>query len=639
MDRLSRGNPGDVKPIGDGCSEMHIDYGPGYRIYYKDTFTAIEIKPIWRYFFYMKILSGIAAVPGIAIGKAFLYSEDLETPRYIIPQEQSTEEMKRFIRAVEEVSAELRILREKAKTREQDGIFAAHQLMVEDQDFHYKVKARFETNYENIEWVVSEVARELSRKLIESPNEYLRERTADVVDVSRRIIRNLLGIKRFSLADLQEEVILVARDLLPSEVLAFNKDKVKALLLDAGSRTNHAAILLRSFGIPGVFGLSSVTREITNGSLIIVDGGTGQVFIEPDNETTRRYKEQLANQEQSAVNLSVLKDFPAATTDSRRVSLVANIELPEEAEEIARYGAEGIGLYRSEFLFLQNGRNSEEEQLEAYSRVVKAMNGKPVTIRTVDLGGEKALPAIANENEKNPLMGWRAIRFSLSLPDLFKTQLRAILRASIHGKVQIMFPMISNIEELEQALFLLEEARMECRKKNQGFADDIKIGTMIEIPSAVMTADILAKKSDFFSIGTNDLIQYTLAVDQENERVRHLAKGTQIAVLRLIKQTIDAAHAAGIHAAMCGEMAGDPAAAALLLGLGLDEFSMNASAIPQVKHIIRNVSIESCKALAESALTSTSHKQVQELIRDWYSKHLPSLTLASDMILETQAQT
>ena len=609
----------------------------------------------------MEILSGIAAVPGIAIGKAFLYAEDLETPRYIIPQEQSPEEMKRFIRAVEEVAAELRTLREKAKTREQDGIFAAHLLMVEDQDFHYKVKARFETNYENIEWVVSEVARELSRKLIESPNEYLRERTADVVDVSRRIIRNLLGIKRFSLADLQEEVILVARDLLPSEVLAIrpfgpraqgnyynsppeggvciNKDKVQAVLLDAGSRTNHAAILLRSFGIPGVFGLSSATQEITNGSLIIVDGGTGQVFIEPDNETARRYKEQLAKQEQPAVNLSALKDFPAETTDSRRVSLVANIELPEEAEEIAHYGAEGIGLYRSEFLFLQNGRNSEEEQLEAYSRVVKAMNGKPVTIRTVDLGGEKALPAIANENEKNPLMGWRAIRFSLSLPDLFKTQLRAILRASIHGKVQIMFPMISNIEELEQALCLLEEARTECRKKNQDFADDIKIGTMIEIPSAVMTADILAKKSNFFSIGTNDLIQYTLAVDQENERVRHLAKGTQIAVLRLIKQTIDAAHAAGIHAAMCGEMAGDPAAAALLLGLGLDEFSMNATAIPQVKYIIRNVSIESCKALAEAALTSTSHKQVQELIRDWYNKYLPSLTLASDMIFETQAQT
>ena len=584
----------------------------------------------------MTILSGISGAPGIAIGKAFLYVEDLEIPRYTIPQERSWEEMKRFITAVEEAAAELRILQEKAKSKEQKDIFTAHLMMIEDPDFHYKVKARFETNYENIEWIVSEVSRELSRKLMESSNEYLRERTSDVIDVSRRIIKSLLGVKRYSLSDLEEDVILVAKNLLPSEVLAINKDKVKAILLDSGSRTSHTAILLRSFGIPGVLGLSTVTLETTNNSLVIVDGGTGQVIIDPDNETKRRYEEQLAAREQSEVSISALKGFPAETTDGRIVKLLANIELPEDAEEIARYGAEGIGLYRSEFLFLQNEANSEEQQLEAYSRVVKAMKGKPVTIRTVDLGGERALPAMADENEKNPLMGWRAIRFSLSLPDLFKTQLRAILRASVHGKVQIMFPMISITEELEQALGLLEEAKTDCRKKGQDFADDIKIGTMIEIPSAVIAADMLAKKSDFFSIGTNDLIQYTLAVDQENKRVRYLAKGTQIAVLRFIKQTIDTAHTEGIHAAMCGEMAGDPAAAALLLGLGLDEFSMNAAAIPQVKHIIRNVSFNACKTLTETALACTSHKQVQELIQDWHKQYLPSLTLATDMILEAQ---
>ena len=583
----------------------------------------------------MKILSGISAVPGIAIGKAFLYLEDLEIPRYTIPREQSLAEIERFTAAVEEVAAELRTLKKNAGTKEQEGIFTAHLMMVEDQDFNYKVNARFETNYENIEWVVSEVSRELARKLMESSNEYLRERTADVIDVSRRIIKNLLGLKRFSLSDLHEDVILVARNLLPSEVLAINKNRVKAVLLDAGSRTDHAAILLRSFGIPGVFGLSSATMEITNGSQIIVDGGSGQTIIEPDKATLTHYNELFKNQEQSTSNLFELNDFPPATTDNNhQVSLMANIALPEDAEEITRYGAEGIGLYRSEFLFLQNERNSEEQQLDAYIRVVKAMNGKPVTIRTVDLGGERALPAMASE--KNPLMGWRAIRFSLSLPDLFKTQLRAILRASIHGNVRIMFPMISGIEELEQALALLEEAKTECRKKGQIFADDVKTGVMIEVPSAVMTADILAKKAGFFSIGTNDLIQYVMAVDQGNTKVRYLAKGTQIAVLRLIKHTIDAAHAGGIYAAMCGEMAGDPAAAALLLGLGLDEFSMNPAAIPKVKHIIRSVSFDACKTLAESALTCTYHSQVQNLIRDWHKEYLPGLALASDLILETQ---
>ena len=581
----------------------------------------------------MKVLSGISAAPGIAIGSAFLYLDDMEIPRYTIPKEQTWEEMKRFITAVEEAAAELRALQGRAVTKEQEAIFLAHLMMVEDQDFRFKVQVRLETNYENIEWVVSEVARELARKLMESSNEYLRERTSDVVDVSRRIIKCLLGIKRFSLSDLQEDVILVARNLLPSEVLAMNKDRVKALVLDSGSRTSHTAILLRSFGIPGVAGLSSATMEINNGDRIIVDGKIGQIFHDPDNKTLKHYEDLLTSQKFSLNSVSALKNFPAETIDGRTITLNANIGIPEDAEEIFRYGADGIGLYRSEFLFLQKERHSEEEQLEAYSRVVKSMKGKTVTIRTVDLGGDRALPAMANEGEKNPLMGWRAIRFSLALPDLFKTQLRAILRASVHGKVQIMFPMISGIEELEQALVFLEEARKECRKKGQDFADDIKTGTMIEIPSAVITAEILAKKSDFFSIGTNDLIQYTLAVDQENKKVGHLAQGTQIAVLRFIKHTIDAAHNAGIPAAMCGEMAADPAVTALLVGLGLDEFSMNAVSVPHIKHIIRNVSFESCKSLAKEALASVSHKQVQELIRSWYQEYFPGLVF--DKTLET----
>jgi phosphotransferase system enzyme I (PtsI) len=381
--------------------------------------------------------------------------------------------------------------------------------------------------------------------------------------------------------------------------------------MDGGSRTNHTAILLRSFGIPSVVGLSPAIREISSGSRIILDGGTGKVILDPDDETEKRYEAQIEGPEGSyeitgKPRFPAETNFPAETSDGHRVSLKANIGIPDEVETLDRYGAEGIGLFRSEFLFLQNGRGSEEEQYAAYSRVIQAMQGKPVTIRTVDLGGAGVLPM--QTEEENPLLGWRGIRFSLDLPDMFKTQLRAILRASIHGKVQIMFPMISGIEELEQALALLEEARSECRKKDQAFAGNIETGTMIEIPSAVMIADILAKKSGFFSIGTNDLIQYVLAVDRGNEKVSRLAQNTHPAMLRLIKQTIDAAHIRGIPAAMCGEMAGDPAAAALLLGLGLDEFSMTAVSIPQIRHIIRGINFKSCKTLAESALAASSHK-------------------------------
>ena len=580
----------------------------------------------------MTTLFGISAAPGIAIGKAFLYQEDIDIPRYSIPEEQCWEEMKRFLEAVKQVAAEMRSMEENCQNTIQAAIFAAHLLMVEDPDFHYKVKVRLESKFENIEWIVYEVVRELSHKLLESPSVYLRERAADLADVSRRIIKSLLGLKRFSLADLQEDIILVTRNLLPSEVLAMNKDRVKALVMDTGSRTSHTAILLRSFAIPAVLGLSSATQKISNDSRIIVDGEAGEIILDPDEETEKRYTEQFIEPEAAFEILSAIKDFPAETTDGRLVTIKANIGIPEEAEELNRYGADGIGLFRSEFLFLQSGRNSEDEQFSAYSRVIKAMNDKPVTIRTVDLGGDKIQQIIKMDNEKNPLLGWRAIRSSLALPDQFKTQLRAMLRASVHGNVQIMFPMVSGIEELEQALVLLEEAKTECRKKGQEFREDIKTGIMIEIPSAAMTADILAEKSDFFSIGTNDLIQYTLAVDRENEKVSHLAQGVHPAVLRLIKLTIDAAHANGITAAMCGEIAADPVAAALFLGLGLDEFSMVPASIPQVKHIIRNISFKSCESLADTVLTSDSHYQIQNLIRDWHKEHIPGFCLVSEII-------
>jgi phosphotransferase system enzyme I (PtsI) len=584
----------------------------------------------------MRILSGISAAPGIAIGRAFLYLEDMEIPHYSILPEDVPEEIKRFLAAVKEAAEELQSLEKTAQDKDQKAIFAAHRLMVEDPDFHYKVKVQMESKYENIEWIVFETGQGLARKLLESPDDYLRERAMDLADVSRRIIKVLLGLERFSLADLEEDIILAAKNLLPSEALAMNRERVKALVMDAGSRTSHTAIILRSFGIPGVLGLSSAVREISNGSLLIVDGSAGQVILEPNAETLSRYEGQLENEERSLEIFSILRELSPETTDGRLVSLNANIGIPEEVGELARYGAEGVGLFRSEFLFLQNGRNSEEAQLEAYSRVIKTMKGKPVTIRTVDLGGDKIIPVMQRADEENPLLGWRAIRFSLALPEMFKTQLRAILRAGIYGKARVMFPMISGIEELEQALVLLQEARDECRKKGLDFADDIETGIMIEIPSAVITADILAEKSDFFSIGTNDLMQYTLAVDRGNEKVNYLTQSAHPAVIKLIKQTIDAAHKKGIPAAICGELARDPEATALLLGLGLDEFSMAATSIPHVKHIIRNVKYESCKALADAALVSTSCQQLKTLVQDWHREHIPGLVFDSDMIPNTK---
>jgi phosphotransferase system enzyme I (PtsI) len=575
--------------------------------------------------FLMKTISGISVFPGVVIGTALLFLEDNpEIPRYSIAEAGVERELARFVEAARDAAGELRRLKESAHgiSREQEDIFGAHLLMIEDPDFHYQIKARLESKYENIEWIVREVSRELSQKLVMSPNAYLRERAADVSDVSRRIINRLLGQKEFSLAELSQDVILVAHSLLPSDVLAMDRSRVKALAMDTGSGTSHTAILLRSFGIPAVVGLSNATREISGGGVLVVDSEEGKLIIDPDTETIQNYRDAVERNRKLPGKLRSLKNLPAETPDGRRVVLNANLDMPEEAGGTSFYGAEGIGLFRSEFLFMTPGRSAEENQLQAYGSVLKAMGGKPVTIRTVDIGGDKAVPGFQDRGEANPLLGWRAIRLSLSLPEMFKTQLRAILRSSPEGTVKILFPFISCVEELEDALRLLEEAKTECRKKGQGFSDHIEAGAMIEIPSAVMTADILAEKSDFFSIGTNDLIQYALAVDRGNEKVNYLARPTHPAVLRFLKQSIDAAHNRGIKAAMCGELAGDPSVTPLLLGLGLDEFSMAAASIPSVKHIVRRVRFSDCQALAEEALACTTYRQTDGLLREWAKAHI-----------------
>jgi phosphotransferase system enzyme I (PtsI) len=578
----------------------------------------------------MKTFTGIPASAGIAIGKAFLYLEDdfPEIPRYSIKKAQVDSEWGRFQKATAEAVKEVQVLHEQAlqeMSKEQAGIFQAHLLMLEDEDFHSQMKEQLGRELQNIEWVVWDFSRTLISRMMASPEPLLRERAVDISDVARRMLNKLLSVSRFSLADLKEDVILVVHDLLPSDALVMNKDRVKGLAMDMGSRTSHTAILARAFNIPAVLGLSSISREIKNGERMVLNGGSGKVVVSPDKGTLVQQEGEGKQLRKQSDRLLALKDMPAETLDGHRVTVKANIEVPEEAEQALRFGAEGIGLYRSEFLFLTPGKTAEEEvQYQAYSYVLKSMGKLPVTIRTVDVGGDKILPELQSLDEKNPLLGWRALRFSLAHPELFKTQLRAILRASVDGNARIMFPMISGIEELERALSYLEEAREELRKKGQPFAEKIPVGAMIEIPSAAMTADILAEKSDFFSIGTNDLIQYSLAVDRGNERVNYLAKPTHPAVLRFLKHTIDSAHLRGIKAAMCGEMAGDPRVTALLLGLGLDEFSMAAQSIPRVKRVIRDINMEDCRKLADEAMRGGSWRQNDQLVDAWMAEHCPS---------------
>jgi len=574
----------------------------------------------------MTKFSGIPVSAGIASGKAFLYLEGdfPEITMYSVEKKQRGAEISRFHAAVARAAAEVQELKKKAEkemSREHAAILGAHLMMLDDPEFHEQILGKFEETGLNMEWVVYDAARAMMEKMMASPDPVFRERAVDINDVSRRLIYKLLDVSRMSLAELTKDVIIVARDLLPSELLTMRRERVKGFVLDTGGKTSHTAILARAFGIPAVLGVSTATKTINNDDTLIVDGDNGHVYVNPDNKTFSAYRQSASGNKKRSAEFAAMKDLPAETKDGRRVSLEANIELPEEAGETLKFGAEGIGLYRSEFLFLTPGKSADEEtQFQSYRTVLEAFGELPVTVRTVDIGGDKILPDFHDiSDERNPLLGWRAIRFSLALPDIFKTQLRALLRASVHGHLRILFPLISGVEELEQALVLLEEAKEECRKKQQSFADNIETGVMIEVPSAAVTADILAEKAGFFSIGTNDLIQYAIAVDRGNGKVNYLAQPCHPAVLRLIKRTIDAAHGKGLRAAMCGEMAGDPAYTAALLGLGLDSFSMAAASIPKVKRVVRSVTLEDCKTLAQDLLSGRGWHENAALVNSWTS--------------------
>lgn len=570
----------------------------------------------------MEKLKGISASPGIAIGKVFFYlDETIRVPTYTISSDEIDTEKKRFFEAISKAALELENLKRTSANEmgeEQSKFLDSHILMLQDPEFTGQIISNLERDLKNVEFILFQAIENLIGKLESSTDVYLKERTLDFHDISKRVLNHLMFRERLSLSDLEEDVIIVTHDLLPSDALAFSGGRVRGLAMDAGGKTSHTAILARAFEIPAVLGLSVVSRYVRTGDEIIVDGNTGVVIVNPDSATRASYLRTYEAWQKREMELLTLNELPAETKDGKLIQLMANIEVPEETESAISHGADGIGLYRSEFLFLSpEGLPSEEAQYESYRRVLEAMGGKSVTIRTLDLGGDKALHGMQDNKEANPILGWRAIRFCLSQRDMFLSQLRAILRASVHGKLQIMFPMISGIEELDNALEVLDEARISLEKDGIEFSRDVPVGIMIETPSAAMTSDILARRANFFSIGTNDLIQYTIAVDRGNERIAYLYEPFHPGVLRLIKVVIDHAHMAGIAVSMCGEMAGDPVATVILLGLGLDIFSMSAFTIPEVKKIIRTVSVWDAEDLVGTISDMWSVVEIDQYVNNW----------------------
>jgi phosphotransferase system enzyme I (PtsI) len=487
------------------------------------------------------------------------------------------------------------------------------------------VISRLKSDRINVAFVFSEVLKKYVGVFSKIEDEYLKERISDINDVGRRILRHLLGKEKKGLGDIKERVVIVAHDLSPSDTAAMYKQSVAGFVTDVGGKTSHTAIMAKSLEIPAVVGTQEAMLKIKQGDLLIVDGSMGMVIVNPDEETLGEYRLQEEKLKGIAEKFLEVKDLPAVTLDGTLVEINGNIEFPDEVPSVKLHGGAGIGLYRTEFFYMnRKGLPTEEEHYQAYKYVAEAMNPDPVIIRTLDLGGDKFLSQFQLPHEMQPFLGWRAIRFCLARPDIFKLQLRAILRAGVHGNLKLMYPMISGIEELRQANSILEECRQELRSQGVKFDEDIQVGAMIEVPSAAMTADILAKEADFFSIGTNDLIQYSLAVDRANEKVAYLYDPAHPAVLRLIKSIIDAGHAADINVGMCGEMAGEPALAVILIGLGLDEFSMPAQVIPELKYIVRSLTLKQAQELAQEAMKLSTGKEVEEFAQLALKKILES---------------
>lgn len=573
------------------------------------------------------VLKGIAVSPGIAFGKVYILDRsEVQAPLYNVDHPaQIVSEIKRFREALKKSREELLEIKKSLSEREIEPSFIldVHILMLRDKTLLNTTIENIREKKINAEWALKLTLNKYREMFSKIEDSYLKERISDVEYVSQRILRNLVGAKSKSIAEIEERVLIVSRDLSPADTVQMKMDRIMGFATDMGGKTSHTAIIARSLGIPAVVGLERITREVRNNDEIIIDGCDGFIIVNPDPEVLIRYEEKKRHFEILEEDLLREAHLPAVTLDGCKIGIGANIEFVEEIPTALAHGAEGIGLYRTEFIYINRDRlPTEEEHFFNYRKIIEGTNLKWSTIRTFDLGGDKFISDPRVADELNPVMGLRAIRFCLQEIELFKVQLRAILRASAYGKTRILFPMISSLEEIQKVKSILAEVKLQLARENIP-TGSIELGIMIEVPSAVIIADSLAREVDFFSIGTNDLIQYTLAIDRVNERVSYLYDPLHPAVLRLIRMIVESAHDAGIRVAICGEMAGEPAFTLMLLGLGLDELSMNPLAIPRVKKIIRNSTLEEAKALLKESMKYDTASKTEDFVRGYMNNRFP----------------
>ena len=562
------------------------------------------------------MLKGIAASSGITIAKAY----KLETPQITIEKKDSNpqEEIEKFKNALAASRKDIETIKERATGKLSDEeleIFDAHLMVVDDPAMSDEVISMIENEKVNAEYALDVVSNNYISMFESLDDEYMRERAADIKDVTTRIKYHILGVDVADLSLIDQEVIVVAHDLTPSDTAQLDKKFTKGFATEIGGRTSHSAIMARSLEIPAVVGIASVMSEVKHGDLLILDALKGQLIVNTDEKTIEQYQEKAEKYQKEVAALKVLKDKETITTDGHKVEIVGNIGTPDDVAGVIDNGGEGVGLYRTEFLYMNSTElPTEEQQFVAYKKVLVAMNGKPVVVRTLDIGGDKKLPYLPIDPEMNPFLGYRAIRLCLDRKDIFRTQLRALLRASAYGKLRIMFPMIATIDEFVSAKALLEEEKEKLVKEGVEVGQDLQVGMMVEIPAAAVLADEFAKYADFFSIGTNDLIQYSMAADRMSEKVSYLYQPLNPSILRLIKLTIDGAHSQGKWCGMCGEMAGEPDAMAVLMGLGLDEFSMSATSILKARSIANSISYQEMQQLAAKAVKCQRAQEVLDLI-------------------------
>ncbi|WGO84429.1 phosphoenolpyruvate-protein phosphotransferase PtsI [Arsenophonus apicola] len=565
------------------------------------------------------MISGISVSPGIAFGKALILKEaPIVVNQKKISDDQIDSEINRFIAGREKAIEQLKTIKKTAEKNlgeEKAEIFEGHIMLLEDEELEQEILSFIKKEHKTADAAAQKVIEEQATALEELDDEYLKERAADVRDIGKRLLKNILGLPIVDLGSITEEVILVAADLTPSETAQLNLQKVLGFITDLGGRTSHTSIMARSLEIPAIVGTSNATKHIQQNDYIILDAINNHIYQNPSDSEIDKLKQIKEEYLREKSELAKLKDLPAITLDGHQVEVCANIGTVRDVEGAERNGAEGVGLYRTEFLFMdRNNLPSEEEQFQAYKAVAEAMDPQAIIIRTMDIGGDKDLPYMNLPKEENPFLGWRAIRISLDRKEILHAQLRAILRASAFGKLRIMFPMVISVEEIRTLKDELAILKKQLTEEKHAFDQTIEVGIMIETPAAAVIAHHLAKEVDFFSIGTNDLTQYTLAVDRGNDLISHLYNPMSPSVLKLIKQVIDASHSEGKWTGMCGELAGDERATLLLLGMGLDEFSMSAISIPSIKKIIRNANFKDAKTLAEQALNQPTAKELMDLV-------------------------